>query len=370
MPDNQRIKIALIVGARPNFMKAAPLCKELNEHNHLFETVLIHTGQHYDRNLSQLFFEDLKLPRPDISLGAGSGTHAQQTASIMIKLEQALLQIKPDLVIVFGDINSTLAAAVVSAKLHIKLAHIEAGLRSFDKRMPEEINRIVTDRLSDFHFVTEAAGVANLKNEGVPDDKIFLCGNIMIDALMQNIKIAEKSEILNKLSLEKENYAVVTMHRPSNVDDIDKLKSLINTLSEISRKIKIVFPCHPRTAQKIERSDIIESVDKNRFHIIEPLGYLDFLKLISESKMVISDSGGIQADTTFLKVPCLTLRETTEQPSTIEFGTNQLCGADPVSITNAVEEILNNNSKPSRLPDFWDGKTAVRIVEILKEKLC
>jgi UDP-N-acetylglucosamine 2-epimerase (non-hydrolysing) len=364
-----KIKIALVVGARPNFMKAAPLLNELKKHSDSFETTLIHTGQHYDRNLSQLFFDDLKMPEPDIYLGAGSGTHAQQTSAVMVAIEEAFFKLKPDLTIVFGDINSTLATAVVAAKLHIKLAHVEAGLRSFDNRMPEEINRIVTDRLSDFLFVTEQVGIDNLLNEGVPEDKMFLCGNIMIDSLKQNIQIAEKSDILSKLSIEENNYITVTLHRPSNVDDSMILNKIINCLTDISKKTKVVFPCHPRTVSKIKEFGI-NNIDQNNLKIIEPLGYLDFLKLVSHSKLVISDSGGLQADTTFLNVPCLTLRDTTEQPSTIEFGTNQLCGTDPDLIKKAVDKIITGEKKKRSLPPLWDGETSVRIVKILKDKMC
>ena len=362
-------KIVLVVGARPNFMKSAPLINELEKNNNLFENILIHTGQHYDSNLSDFFFEDLKLPKSDIYLGVGSGTHAEQTGKIMITLEKELINIKPDLVVVFGDINSTLATAIVTSKLHLKLAHIEAGLRSFDNRMPEEINRIVTDRLADYLFVTEKVGVDNLINEGVAKEKIHLCGNIMIDALMNNIKSAQKSDILAKLSLKSKEFVTVTLHRPSNVDNKEVFEKLIDILLEISKKYKIIFPCHPRTYQNLKDFKMLEKVNGNDFRIIEPLGYHDFLKLMESSKFIITDSGGIQADTTYLKIPCLTLRETTEQPSTIEQGTNTLCGNSEELIKKKVDEVLAGKYKSGRLPELWDGKTSERIVKTLREEL-
>ena len=362
-------KIVLVVGARPNFMKSAPLLNELEKNNDFFENILIHTGQHYDSNLSDFFFEDLKMQKSDIYLGIGSGTHAEQTGNIMIALEKELIKIQPDLVIVFGDINSTLATAIVTSKLDLKLAHIEAGLRSFDNRMPEEINRIVTDRLADYLFVTEKVGVDNLINEGVAKDKIHLCGNIMIDALMNNIKLAQKSNILTKLSLNSKEFVTVTLHRPSNVDNKEIFEKLIGILLDISKKYKIIFPCHPRTYKKLKEFSILDKVSSDNFRIIEPLGYHDFLKLMESSKFIISDSGGIQADATYLKIPCLTLRETTEQPSTIEQGTNTLCGNSKELIKEKVDEIISGKYKSGEMPDLWDGKTSERIVKILREKL-
>lgn len=360
-------KIVMVVGARPNFMKAAPLYNELKKYPDYFEPLIIHTGQHYDDNMSRFFFEDLKLPKPDLHLGAGSGSHAVQTARIMVDLEKELLQINPDLVIVFGDINSTLATAVVTSKIHLKLAHVESGLRSFDNSMPEEINRIVTDRLADLLFVTEPVGVENLKNEGVADSKIFLCGNIMIDSLKQQIKAAQNSTILSDLKLNKKNYLALTLHRPANVDDKETLSEIIKLLNELAYTMPVVFPCHPRTKKNIEHFGI------NSFHedlkFIEPLGYLDFLKLMENAALVISDSGGVQADTTYLNVPCLTLRETTEQPATIEYGTNTLCGTDIEKIKSEFNKVVTGNYKSGSLPELWDGRTAERIVEIIREKI-
>lgn len=364
---NKVKKIVLVVGARPNFMKAAPLYNQLKKEPDRFEPIIIHTGQHYDDNMSRFFFEDLGLPKPDLHLGAGSGSHAEQTARIMIGLEQELLQINPDLVIVFGDINSTLATAVVTSKINLKLAHVESGLRSFDNSMPEEINRIVTDRIADLLFVTEPVGVENLKKEGIDNAKIFLCGNIMIDSLQQQIKAARNSTILSDLELKEKNYLALTLHRPSNVDDKDALSKIISLLNELAQTMPVVFPCHPRTRKNIEQFEI------NSFHpdlkFIEPLGYFDFLKLLENAALVISDSGGVQADTTYFNVPCLTLRETTEQPSTIQYGTNTLCGRDTKKIKAEFEKVIAGKYKSGRLPELWDGKTAERIVEIIKQKI-
>lgn len=362
-------KIALIVGARPNFMKAAPLIEQLNQHIDKYEQILIHTGQHYDDFLSKYFFEDLKLPDSDIYLDVGSGSHGKQTGETIIRLETELEKIRPDLTVVFGDINSTLAAAVVTSKLHLTLAHVEAGLRSFDNRMPEEINRIITDRLSDYLFVTEQAGVDNLINEGIDEEKIFLVGNIMTDSLKKNLPKAEKSSVLKDLALNAKEYIALTLHRASNVDDPNILKKLLECLSEISEKIPIIFPCHPRTLKMINQFGYQDYTTKKNFRFIEPLGYIDFLKLMSESKAVISDSGGIQGDTTILNIPCLTLRDSTEHPVTLELGSNQLCDADPAKIKTSVDDILSGNGKKGVEPPLWDGNTAVRIVDILLEKL-
>lgn len=362
-------KIALIVGARPNFMKAAPLIEQLSNHLDKFEQILIHTGQHYDDFLSKFFFDDLKMPDSDIYLGVGSGRHGKQTGEIIIRLEKELEKINPDLTIVFGDINSTLATSVVTSKLQLKLAHVEAGLRSFDNRMPEEINRIVTDRLSDFLFVTEQAGVDNLLNEGVADDKIFLVGNIMTDCLKKNLPKAADSKVLLNHSLRAKEYFVLTLHRPSNVDDPETLKKLLECLSEISEKITTVFPCHPRTIKMINKFGYQDFTTKPNFKFIEPLGYLDFLKLMSESKAIISDSGGIQGDTTILNIPCLTLRDSTEHPITIECRSNQLCATDTETIKHAVDDILAGKGKKGVAPPLWDGKTAIRIVDIILKSI-
>ena len=364
-----RKKITLVVGARPNFMKAAPLIKKLHENKTDFETILIQTGQHYDKKLSELFFEQLQMPKPDFYLGVGSGSQAVQTAKIMVEIEKSFLEIKPDLVVVFGDVNSTMAAAIVAAKLCIKIAHVEAGLRSFDRSMPEEINRIVTDRLSDYLFVTEQSGLDNLKDEGVPDEKIFFTGNIMIDSLVGNLERAKKSDILNQLKLESGKYATVTMHRPSNVDDSETLAGLFKVLSSVSKEMPVVFPCHPRTKNHIEEHGLMKDLHGDNIRMIEPLGYLDFLKLQSGSRIVLTDSGGVQEETTYLGIPCVTMRENTERPVTVDIGSNILCGSDPNRILNVTNEILSGTVKDCEVPQLWDGQTAGRIVDILKTEM-
>ncbi len=364
-----RKKIALVVGARPNFMKAAPLIKHIREHEPNMETILIHTGQHYDRQLSELFFEQLEMPKPDIFLGIGSASHAEQTAKIMMCLEKSFMELKPDLVVVFGDVNSTMAAAIVAAKLCIKIAHVESGLRSFDQTMPEEINRIVTDRLSDYLFVTEVSGIRNLKNEGVTSDKIFFTGNIMIDSLINNLEKSNSSRILKDLSLEPQRYATLTLHRPSNVDDMDVLTGMFRVMTVMSEKMPVVFPCHPRTKKRIEEFGLSNKMSNGNVRVIEPLGYLDFLKLQSSSRIVLTDSGGVQEETTYLKIPCVTMRENTERPITVDVGSNVLCGSNPDRIIDAATAILNGPEKKSEIPKFWDGQTSNRIVEVLKNKL-
>ncbi len=361
--------VVLVVGARPNFMKAAPLLHVLQNQSEKFKTTLIHTGQHYDYNLSQQFFEDLKIRKADLHLGVGSGSHAQQTADVMVALEKELIALLPDVVIVFGDINSTLATAIVTSKLGIKLAHVEAGLRSFDNSMPEEINRIVTDRLAHFHFVTEQVGVDNLLQEGTAKEHIVLVGNIMIDSLRKNLPKLAGSTILAKHSLDEKNYVVVTMHRPSNVDNKKRLTKFLTLLNDLSKKLAVVFPCHPRTLKMIEKFELQLLMSSDSFHLIEPLGYIDFLALLANSKFVISDSGGIQGDTTYLQVPCLTIRSTTEQPETISIGSNTLCGEDTDFLQEKIDEILSGNYKKSGLPNLWDGAAAERIVSYLADNL-
>ena len=361
-------KIVLIVGARPNFMKSAPLMRALLANSDRFDTKLIHTGQHYDHALSQLFFDELKIPKPDMYLGVGSASHAEQTAAIMIELEKAFGQLEPDLVVVFGDINSTLAAAVVAAKMCIKLAHVEAGLRSFDNTMPEEINRIVTDRLSNYLFVSEKSGLENLKNEGVSDDKVFYTGNIMIDSLVANLEIAGKSDILNRLNLESGAYIAMTMHRPANVDDEDILREMFSSIVDISNEMPIIFPCHPRTKKRLEDFGISNS-ESSGLKLIEPLGYLDFLKLQSEAKFVLTDSGGVQEETTYLQIPCITMRENTERPSTVDIGSNIIVGVNPKKIREIALKTIHGEGKKGKIPEHWDGKTAERIVSIMSEQL-
>jgi len=361
-------RIVLVVGARPNFMKSAPLMRELGKYPDRFENILIHTGQHYDHKLSQLFFEELKMPKPDIYLGVGSGSHAEQTARIMIGLESELGELRPDLVVVFGDVNSTLATSVVTSKLWIKLAHVEAGLRSFDNRMPEEINRIVTDRLSDYLFVSEESGLINLKAEGVPDEKVHFTGNIMIDSLVSNLEVAGKSDILDRLSLKPREYIAMTMHRPANVDNAEIFKGIIAVMKQISKRIPIIFPCHPRTQKRIEEFGLAQAGD-DQFRIVEPLGYLDFLHLQAQCRMVLTDSGGIQEETTYLQIPCITMRENTERPATVDVGTNIIAGVGPQRILQEATQTLDGRGKKGAIPELWDGKTAVRIVDILSKEL-
>ena len=362
-------KILLIAGARPNFMKIAPLHKEMSKYPDDFETLLVHTGQHYDDEMSKLFFTDLKLPEPDIYLGVGSGSHAEQTGKIMIEFEKVCSQKNPDLIVVVGDVNSTLACSIVAAKLDIKIVHVEAGLRSFDRTMPEEINRIVTDSLSDYLFVSEQSGISNLHNEGVKQEKIHFVGNIMIDSLLTNIQAIKASKILEELKLDDKKYCVMTLHRPDNVDHKKSLTEIYEILDFISKKVRIIYPVHPRTFKMLKTHNLLHKFnDLNNFDMLQPLGYLDFMKLITEAFFVMTDSGGIQEETTYLNIPCLTLRNNTERPITLEEGSNQLVGRDIKLIKRCVSDIVSGNAKDSHQPKLWDGKTAERIVEVLRKK--
>lgn len=356
-------KIVLVGGARPNFMKLAPLYEEFKLSPSEFACKLIHTGQHYDYKMSGIFFKELVLPEPDIFLGVGSGPQGEQTGKIMIEFEKAVLTEKPDLIIVVGDVNSTIACAVVASKLHIPIAHVEAGLRSFDRKMPEEINRIVTDVLSDYLFTTEPFGNKNLKKEGIAEEKVFLVGDVMIDSLMKSSPIADRSDILDKLNLKPQEYGVITLHRVSNVDEKETLLELISALEEIAGKTKLVFPLHPRTKKNLENFGI----KLNNIIAIDPVGYIDFLKLEKNANLVFTDSGGIQIETTIFNVPCLTLRNSTERPATLKF-TNQLIGTKKEKIINSAFAILDGKPKKCKqFPEYWDGKAAKRIVEILRK---
>ncbi|MFZ1082918.1 MAG: UDP-N-acetylglucosamine 2-epimerase (non-hydrolyzing), partial [Candidatus Kryptoniota bacterium] len=336
--SRDELKFISVVGARPNFMKVAPLhrvfCKMDTVHH-----MIVHTGQHYDQNMSKIFFEDLELPKPDVYLGVGSGTHAEQTAKVMVEFEKVLMNEKPDLVIVVGDVNSTVACSLTSSKLLIPVAHVEAGLRSFDRTMPEEINRIVTDILSDYLFVTEESGVVNLRNEGVSEKKIFLVGDVMIDSLILYREKARRSEIKKTLDVSTGGYTLVTLHRPSNVDDRANLERILKIFYGIERHGKIIFPIHPRTRKRIEEFGLSSqfAAVKN-LALTEPLGYLDFLNLMMDAKIILTDSGGIQEETTFLDVPCMTLRENTERPITLEIGTNVLTGLSVEKIVTLTDE--------------------------------
>ena len=363
------MKIINVAGARPNFMKIAPLMKEMNRHPEI-QPVLVHTGQHYDEKMSKSFFDDLEIPRPDINLEIGSASHSVQTAKIMMEFEQVLLREKPDLVLVVGDVNSTIGCALPASKMRIPIAHVEAGLRSFDREMPEEINRVLTDAISDYLFVTEPSGRKNLLKEGVAEKKIFFVGNVMIDTLLANKEKSEQSSILSTLQLVPRQYATLTLHRPSNVDVRETFLRIFEALEEIQAYLPIIFPIHPRTKKRIDEFGLTErarSLSNLRF--VDPLGYLDFLKLVAESKFVLTDSGGIQEETTILNVPCITLRENTERPITVEQGSNVIVGTNSTRIVEESISILKGKAASSRMPELWDGRAAERIVEILVEKL-
>ena len=330
--------------------------------------ILIHTGQHYDEKMSDLFFRQLKIPEPDINLGVGSSSHAVQTAKIMEEFEPVILKHKPDFVLVVGDVNSTIACGMVAVKLGVKLIHVEAGLRSFDRTMPEEINRILTDSISDLLFVSEPSGVENLRNEGVEEKRIHLTGNVMIDTLKRNRKRAEETKVLENLEISPKNYGMVTLHRPANVDTPEKLESILQALGEISEELELIFAMHPRTRNNVEKfamSGIFEKYTK--FRITEPFGYLEFLKLMANAKVVLTDSGGMQEETTILGVPCLTLRENTERPATITDGTNRLVDPDGDSIRSAWKNLKSDPPPAGRKPEMWDGRAAKRIVKIIAE---
>jgi UDP-N-acetylglucosamine 2-epimerase (non-hydrolysing) len=360
------IKIICVCGARPNFMKIAPLMKAFKE-NGQFNTLLVHTGQHYDQKMSTLFFDELNIPKPAINLEVGSGSHAVQTAEIMKRFEPVIIDFKPDYILVVGDVNSTIACGLVAVKLGIKLIHIEAGLRSFDRTMPEEINRLLTDSISDLLFVTEQSGIDNLKNEGVNSDKVHFVGNVMIDTLLANKEKAEQSDILEKMGLKKKGFAVITLHRPSNVDDMDNLSKIISAFEVIQKDLKLVFPIHPRTKKNIENSVLQAKVTAmTNLILLEPIGYLDFLKLMANAALVMTDSGGIQEETTILQIPCMTLRENTERPVTVTEGTNRLVHIDTQDILKHYNEIKASGFEAKgRIPQFWDGKAAQRIAEVL-----
>jgi len=362
------ISIHLIVGARPNFMKMAPLYNELSLCQDRYKPLIIHTGQHYDEKMSQLFFNDLAMPKPSAYLNVGSGTQGKQTARIIERYEDLILAgDKPDLVIVAGDVNSTIACALVAKKLQIPVAHLEAGLRSYDERMPEEINRVLTDRISDILLTPSLDANENLINEGVNPEKIHFVGNIMIDSLIEHQMKAELSGIFDKLAISQdESYALVTLHRPTNVDECDGLKMLLSSLIEIGKHIKIIFPMHPRTKKNIQNFGLSNYVNSSKNLIItDPLGYFDFLKLEKNAKLILTDSGGVQEESTYFRVPCLTLRENTERPITITEGTNQLVDLNVTSIVTKSLEIIEGKVKQGKIPEYWDGKTAERVVTVL-----
>lgn len=359
------LKILNIVGARPNLVKIAPLMREMGKHPGI-HPILVHTGQHYDEKLSDVFFRQMGIPHPNFNLEVGSGSHAAQTAEILKRIEPVLIDQKPDLVLVVGDVNSTVAVSLAAVKLGIRVVHVEAGLRSFDRSMPEEINRIVTDALADYLFVTEEDAIGNLLKEGRPRDKIYLVGNVMIDALRQFLPIAQKSKIGEELGLLNgqsfKPFAVLTIHRPSNVDSLPKLEAMLAAIDSVAEELPVIFPVHPRTRQRLTESGAKHHPD---LRLVPPVGYLDFLCLLDRASLVMTDSGGIQEETTALGVPCLTLRENTERPITTTEGTNQLVGQDPAKILSAARRVLSGTKKTGRIPPLWDGHAAERIVEIL-----
>ncbi|MFB3926307.1 MAG: non-hydrolyzing UDP-N-acetylglucosamine 2-epimerase [Syntrophales bacterium] len=370
----RKIKIISIVGARPNFMKISPIVDEIRRLNETggdpeIHSVIVHTGQHYDREMSALFFDQLSIPEPDYNLGVGSMSHARQTAEIMMRIEPVFIQEKPDYVMVVGDVNSTIAAALVAKKMGIRVIHVEAGLRSFDMTMPEEINRMLTDAISDILFITERSAEKNLLREGVSPEKIHFVGNVMIDTLLKHREKAEGSNILRRLGLVETSgreggamYAVLTLHRPATVDDPRKLRQVLDAVSDLSQRMDIVFPVHPRTAERIESMGLRLG---GRIILTGPLGYLDFIKAVSRAAMVLTDSGGIQEETTVMGVPCLTLRENTERPVTITEGTNRLVGLSRERIREEAMKIIEQGIPAGRIPERWDGMAAVRIIEII-----
>ncbi|HLL54545.1 MAG TPA: UDP-N-acetylglucosamine 2-epimerase (non-hydrolyzing) [Myxococcaceae bacterium] len=357
-------KVLHIVGARPNFMKVAPIYKAIEQRGSLAQ-VLVHTGQHYDVKMSDVFFTDLGMPPPDVHLGIGSGSQAEQTAKVMIELEKVFLKEKPDLVSVVGDVNSTVAAAMVAAKMGIPVSHVEAGLRSFDRKMPEEINRVITDRISDYLLTPSSDADENLLKEGVDPKDIYLVGNVMIDSLLASKQRADALPTLQQLGLQAQGYAVCTLHRPSNVDDPKVLGGLLEAMGFVSQSLPVVFPVHPRTRKMIADKGLQPLLDRfPGIRLQEPMGYLEFLALTSKAKLILTDSGGLQEESTALGVPCLTLRENTERPVTVTVGTNLIVGTDPERIKAEAKRVLEGGGKQGRVPDLWDGRTSQRIAEL------
>lgn len=365
----RHLRIINVVGARPNFMKMAPIIEAMNRHPERIQHLLVHTGQHYDEKMSQAFFNDLEMPKPDIDLEVGSGSHAEQTARIMVEFEKVCLKERPDLVIVVGDVNSTMACTITAKKLGIRVAHVEAGLRSRDMAMPEEINRLCTDVLCDYLFTTDRFANENLRREGVSEEKIFFVGNVMIDTLLKHKEMAGRLDLMDRWGLEHGKYVTLTLHRPSNVDGRETLEGILQALTEIARDLPIVFPIHPRTRKMVEQFGLSPYLNNgNRVWGIwttEPLGYLEFLHLNMNARMVLTDSGGLQEETTVLGVPCITLRENTERPITCEEGTNVIVGNRKESILAAARKVLHGGIARGRVPENWDGQAAERIVKIL-----
>lgn len=360
------MKIDLIAGARPNFMKIAPIIHAMRSSKAFAEGRivyrLVHTGQHYDKNMSEQFFKQLNIPQPDVNLGAGGGTQAEQTAKIMLGYEKLLLKEPCDLTLVVGDVTSTMACSIVAKKLHIKVVHVEAGIRSWDLTMPEEINRMVTDSITDYFFTTTTLADQNLKKSGIPENRIFCVGNVMIDTLLANRSRFKAPPVWSSSNLEKKKYFILTLHRPANVDDATILKNMVQAIVESSRGLPVVWPIHPRSRMAFEQ---LEAEYKNLI-LLDPLGYLEFNYLVERAKAIITDSGGITEETTVMGVPCMTLRENTERPETVDVGTNELIGTNPESIASAMNKLFKGNWKTGGIPYLWDGKTAQRIIDILE----
>ncbi len=368
-----RSVLVCVVGARPNFMKMAPIMQALQGVKHLIQPYLVHTGQHYDQAMKDTFFTQLGIPEPDKDLGVGSGTHAVQTANIMLQFEPVLDEVKPFAVLVVGDVNSTIACGLVAVKKQIPLIHVEAGLRSYDRAMPEEINRILTDQIADLLLTTERSAADNLRKEGVTDDRICFTGNVMIDSLLSHCpQAASVSATLQKYgcsqTIAEKNYALLTLHRPSNVDELDTLTRLIGVIAQISLQMPVIFPVHPRTQQKITQAGLLEQLPADKVILLPPVGYLEMLGLMQSAKLVLTDSGGLQEETTALGVPCITLRENTERPITVTEGTNTIVGTDPDSILQCVADIVATGGKSGRIPEYWDGQAAKRIVEAIVQR--
>ena len=362
------LHISVIAGARPNFMKVAPIIEAARATEGIRAT-LVHTGQHYDEHMSAQFFRDLQMPQPDLHLEVGSGTHAVQTGRIMIAFDNALNNHRPDLVLVVGDVNSTIACALVAVKRGIPVAHVEAGLRSGDRTMPEEINRLLTDQISDYLFTTEPAGAENLTREGIAQHRIFFVGNVMIDTLLKHRAIArEQLTILRRLNLEPRGYAVCTLHRPSNVDTSAAAERTLGAVSEVAARVRVVLPMHPRTTRMLQEFGLLDRF-RERALVVEPLGYLDFLGLVDNARLVLTDSGGVQEETTVLGVPCLTYRNNTERPITVTQGTNRIVGLEPRNVAKALDEIMSAGDVSKPVPELWDGRAADRIIAILKRHI-
>jgi UDP-N-acetylglucosamine 2-epimerase (non-hydrolysing) len=368
---NRSIDVLIVAGARPNFMKVAPLLQELLKYPAFFRTRLVHTGQHYDAEMSDVFFDDLEMPRPDRFLGIGSGSHAEQTARVMLAFEQVCAEEQPNLVIVVGDVNSTMACAITAKKLCVAVAHVEAGLRSRDWTMPEEVNRVLTDAISDFLFTPSRDANDNLLREGVAPQRIHFVGNVMIDCLLAHFPKTEARNTLGRFGVEAGNYASLTLHRPSNVDDSEVLKGIVEVLMEVSQLLPIVWPVHPRSRRMLEQRDLLLRVERSPgLRLTDPMGYLDMLTLNRGARMIITDSGGLQEEATVLSVPCITLRQNTERPVTVDAGANRVVGNRPDAIRSAIWSVWNGNRPQIRVPELWDGMASRRIVEALTRVYC